>query len=186
MSDAHAWLKAATTPAHRSVDDAFSRFALDEASSYRSFLVAQAAALFPVEAWLSARAESVFPDWPARARAAALADDLARLDAAAPAAPAFAAADDPASIAGVVYVLEGSRIGGAILAKRVPRPLPKSFLASTCDARSWRAVLARLDDVLRDDETRAASARAALSVFERFEQAARAAPPLDGALARAG
>ena len=177
MRDAHAWLKEATTPAHRIVDDAFSRFALDDPGSYRAFLVAHAAALLPVEAWLSGRAEAVFPDWPARARAAALADDLARLGAVAPPAAPFGAANDPASIAGIVYVLEGSRIGGAILAKRIPSPLPKSYLAATCDARSWRAVLSRLDDVLHDDETRAASARAALSVFERFEQAARAAAP---------
>ena len=172
MTGAHAWLKQATSAAHAKVDAAFSRFALTEAVSYRSFLRAQAMALVPIETWLSGRADCVFAEWPTRTRAAALESDLRSLDAvAAPGAP-FAAPDDPASIAGVVYVLEGSRIGGNILAKRIGTGLPRSYLASHCDAQSWRQTLSRLDDVVRDDRTRAAAARSALSVFERFEQAA--------------
>ncbi|RBP16457.1 heme oxygenase [Roseiarcus fermentans] len=179
MSEAHAWLKQSTSAAHQKVDAAFSRFALDDARSYRSFLIAQATALFPIEAWLGERAGAVLADWPERARAAALEADLARLEASAPAGAAFAASDDPAAIAGVLYVLEGSRIGGAILAKRVPDRLPKAYLASGCDAQSWRQVVSRLDDVIRDQGTRTASAEAALAVFARFEQAARSGAPAE-------
>ncbi len=180
MSEAHTWLKETTSAAHRNVDEAFSGFALDDAASYSSFLVAHAMALLPIEAWLRGRAEAVLADWPARARAAALKDDLLRLDAVAPAGEAFEAPDDPASIAGIVYVLEGSRIGGNILAKRVPGRLPKAYLSSACDAQNWRRTLSRLDDVIRDPETRTASTKAALSVFERFERAARRVALLGG------
>ena len=85
MGEAHKWLKDETAAAHRKVDDAFSRFVLDEDQSYRSFLVAHAVALLPIEAWLRGRAEAVLADWPERMRAAALESDLLRLEATAPA-----------------------------------------------------------------------------------------------------
>ena len=180
MTSAHDWLKGSTAAAHRRVDEAFSGFALDDAASYRSFLVAHAFALLPIEAWLEGRAEAVLPDWRARARSEALKSDLQKLDATATAGEAFEAADDPASIAGVVYVLEGSRIGGNILAKRVPAWLPKSYLSSPCDARTWRGALSRFDEIICDAAARAASAKAALSAFERFERAALSAPFHEG------
>jgi heme oxygenase len=89
----------------------------------------------------------------------------------APPGAAFGAPDDPASIAGVIYVLEGTRIGGNILAKRIGGGLPCSCLSSPCDAQSWRRTLSRLDDFICDAETRMAAAKAALSVFARLENA---------------
>ena len=173
MSGVHEWLRSTTSAAHARVDAAFSGFALDEAGSYRSFLVAHAIALFPIEAWLRAREETVLAGWPMRYRASALEDDLGKLDAAAPPGAAFQASDDPAAIAAILYILEGSRLGGNILAKRVGQGLPRSYLASASDAQSWRRTLSRLDDHIHDDETRKTAAEAAFRVFERFEGAAR-------------
>lgn len=179
MSGVHEWFRSTTSTAHARVDAAFSRFRLDEADSYRSFLVAHAIALFPIEAWLRGREETVLAGWPMQFRALALEEDLSQLDATAPPGDAFLASDDPAAIAGMVYVLEGSRIGGNILAKRVGRGLPRSYLSSPCDAKSWRTTLSRLDDHIHDFETRKTAAEAAFRVFERFERAARSAALLE-------
>jgi heme oxygenase len=176
MNGVHGWLRSTTATAHAQVDAAFSHFALDEAASYRSFLMAHAMALLPIEAWLREREETVLAGWPTPYRAAALEDDLGKLDAIAPPGAAFQASDDPAAIAAILYVLEGSRLGGNILAKRVGPGLPRSYLASASDAQSWRRTLSRLEDHIHDDETRKAATEAAFRVFERFEQAARSAP----------
>ncbi len=170
MSDAHAWLRSATATAHARVDAAFSGFVLHEPASYRRFLLAHARALLPIEVWLENSAAAASAGWTMRPRRAALEQDLTALDATAPQGAAFDASDDPASLAGILYVLEGSRIGGNVLAKRVGPGLPRAYLSSPCDAQSWRRLLARLDAHIHDDETRVAAANAALQVFERFER----------------
>lgn len=180
MGEAHAWLKATTSRAHAKVDAAFSHFALNDTESYRSFLTAHAIALLPIEAWLGDQAADVLAEWATPFRADALMSDLLRMGATAPTGAAFDASSDPASLAGIVYVLEGSRIGGNILAKRVGSGLPCAYLASACDAPGWRRLQARLDQFLLDAPTRAAAATSALSVFDRFEQAARLVAHSDG------
>ena len=180
MGAAHVWLKATTSLAHAKVDAAFSHFSLVDAESYRTFLTAHAIALLPIEAWFVEKTANVSAEWPSQSRADALRSDLLRLGATAPAGPAFEATDDPASLAGIVYVLEGSRIGGNILAKRVGGGLPCAYLSSASDAPRWRGLQARLDLIVHDAPTRAAAAASALSVFDQFEQAARLVARPDG------
>src|SRR5689334_6570101 len=107
-------LRDATAAAHDEVDALFSRVDLTNAAGYRAFLSAQAFAHLAVEAALDAAgAERVIADWPERRRAALLRADLAELGIAAEqgSPPSLSGA---ASIAGAAYVLEGSRLGGAM------------------------------------------------------------------------
>lgn len=173
---ARAALRAATADEHRKVDTAFSRFHLGDETGYRDFLLAQAGGFLPVEAALDeARAETILPDWPTRRRGDLLRADLAALNVTAPEpfpAPAFISIKAP--MLGAIYVLEGSRLGGAVLKKAVPSPFPRRFLEARQAAGSWRKLLQTLDEFLIRPGDLDAAIVAAKEVFARFERAANA------------
>lgn len=167
-------LRRATAAAHDEVDAIFSRADLSSASGYRAFLSAQARAHLSVEAALEmAGVERVIADWPERRRAALLRADLEDLGEAADlgAAPAFT---DPAELAGAAYVLEGSRLGGALLKRSVADGLPTRFLDAPARAGAWRALLLRLDEVLAEQADLDRAVTAARAVFTLFARAGRA------------
>ena len=172
---ARAALRAATAEEHRKVDAAFSRFALSTEAGYRGFLLAQAEAFLPVEKALDeAGAAAVLPDWPQRRRGDLLRADLAALTVTLPepfSDPDFISGK--ASMFGAIYVLEGSRLGGAVLKKTVPGHFPRRFLEARQAAGSWRIFLQALDDLLIRPGDLDAAIMAAKEVFARFEQAAR-------------
>ncbi|MCU6454383.1 biliverdin-producing heme oxygenase [Sphingomonas sp. A2-49] len=135
-------LRAATAVDHQRVDDRFGGFTLDDADDYRRFLLAHGRALPAVEAVLAqAGDEEALPSW--RPRTALLAADLAALGQPLPVPLAFEARG-PARW-GALYVIEGSRLGGQLLARAVPAGLPASYLAARHAAGEWRALLAALD-----------------------------------------
>ena len=173
---ARAALRAATADSHERVDAAFSRFDLSSADGYRRFLLAQAGALLPVEAELDqAGAETVLPDWPGRRRGAVLRADLAALNVTPPElfpGPSFLSGKAP--MLGAIYVLEGSRLGGAVLKQAVPSHFPKGFLEARQAAGSWRKLLRTLDLFLTRPEDLGAAIAAATEVFARFEHQAKA------------
>ena len=172
-------LKTATAAAHERLDAYMSRYDLARRADYGAFLQAQAGAFMVVEAALDAAgAENHLPDWRERRRANALrADlDLMGLDLPEPApVPLFRG---EAEVLGAIYVLEGSRLGAAVLVRSVPGDLPKSFL-STGNPGAWRALASVLDERLSSPELLDMAASAACSVFAVFENAARAFPGAD-------
>lgn len=174
-------LRRATAPAHDEVDALFSRFDLGEPAGYRAFLLAQAKAHLPVEAALDAAdAERVIADWPQRRRAALLRADLADLDAAPEPGPAPTPAD-AAEVAGMAYVIEGSRLGGALLRRSVAPGLPVRFLSAPAEPGAWRALLLRLDALLGGEAELARATAAARGVFALFAAAGRTIlEPADG------
>ena len=172
-------LREETSASHAAVDSLFARFNLGRTADYRDFLQIQYACLAPLETALDvAGAQALLPDWPARRRADLLAADLADLDTTpAPAAinPSLAG---PAAIFGAIYVLEGSRFGGGVLARRLAPGAPARFLGAGADPAAWRALVSALDRQLvieADIQTAVASARA---VFAAFEAAGRTEPAL--------
>lgn len=173
---ARAALRDATSQAHRRVDAAFSRFDLADLDNYRGFLRAQAAGFLPTEAALDAAgAADLLPDWPARRRGDLLRADLAALDVTPPepfAPPPIVSAN--ASMLGAIYVLEGSRLGGALLKRAVPMAFPRRFLEARQDAGSWRKLLKSLDEFLIRQNDLDVAVAAAEEVFARFEQGANA------------
>lgn len=166
-------LRRATAAAHDEVDALFSRVDLTDAAGYRAFLSSQARAHLPVEAALNAaRAEQVIADWPARRRAALLRADLAELGGDATHGPE-PVLDHAAAVAGTVYVLEGSRLGGAMLREMVGPGLPTRFLAAPAAPGAWRALLLDLDELLADPADLDRAAQAARSTFALFADAGR-------------
>ncbi|WP_242125535.1 biliverdin-producing heme oxygenase [Sphingobium sp. Sx8-8] len=128
-------LRQATMKCHRQVDDLFSLFSLDDRSSYAAFLKAHARALAPLEA--IAR-----PDAP---RLPMLRQDLAALGESMPDPLETPVGEGDAFRWGARYTLEGSRLGGAMLARQVGRDLPRAYLSAVHEKGGWIAFQQSLD-----------------------------------------
>jgi heme oxygenase (biliverdin-IX-beta and delta-forming) len=166
-------LRVATRAAHDRVDALFSGLDLADPADYRRFLTAQAAAYLPVEEALEARgAGALFPDWQDRRRADRLRADIKTLGLPIPAPIAEPVFETPAEVAGAAYVLEGSRLGGAMLARSVPAGLPHSFLVSPQRGSHWRDFLVQLERLLESPAQREAAVRGAAQTFDHFARAA--------------
>jgi heme oxygenase len=167
-------LRAGTRADHERVDALYSRFDLTRAADYRLFLAAQAAAHIPVEDALdSAGASAVLPDWERRKRAQLLRSDLAEIGAepgAAMPAPNFSGL--PALLGGL-YVIEGSRLGGALLKRGLPAGTPARFLGTPAEPGAWRQLIATIDASIVAPDEIATAISAAQAVFRLFEAAGR-------------
>jgi heme oxygenase (biliverdin-IX-beta and delta-forming) len=161
-------LRAATAADHERVDASFARYDLADRSGYAAFLRAQAAALLPVEAALEDA--SVVPDWPVRRRGHLIRADLTALRSVVPPLLSPPTLAGEAEQLGALYVIEGSRLGGAMLVRSVPSDFPHSFLGAH-DSRLWRDLLDILDARLNTPESLARAATAARHVFALFEEA---------------
>lgn len=135
-------LRTITRAAHDTVDAAFSRLDLADRADYARFLLAHAAATAAVEAVLSG--DPTLPRW--RPRLALLQNDLATLELAPPPPLPFDPGGTSAARLGALYVLEGSRLGGAVLVKRVYPGAPTAFLSARHDPGEWRAFLRAMDE----------------------------------------
>ena len=104
-------------------------------------------------------------------RAGLLEADLADLGVARPEpveAPRF---DTPAALLGGLYVLEGSRLGGAVLRRRLPPGAVSRFLGAAAPDGAWTRLLALLEDKLDRGDELAAAVEVARAVFRCFERA---------------
>ncbi len=174
-------LRRGTAADHQAIDDTYGRFRLDDADDYRRFLTSQARALPAVERALAS--DEGLPRW--RARAALLAADLAGMGVSMPVPLDFdpdtgdgTANGTGASRWGALYVIEGSRLGGQLLARSVPADRPRLYLSARHEPGEWRALLAALDERAgrADDGWRAAALSGARATFALYARAA--SPPL--------
>lgn len=141
-----ATLRAATAADHERVDALFGAMRLDDRDDYRRMLTAHARVVPAIEAALAhGEVAGDLPAW--TPRAPLLAADLAALGAVMPAPLAFALPEGERQPAawGALYVVEGSRLGGQLLARRVGAGMPHAYLAARHAPGGWRALLAALD-----------------------------------------
>lgn len=145
-------LRAATADAHAALDATAGALGVRTRTGYGAFLSASAAGLTPLELALERGGVGDWlPDWPRRVRRYALAQDLTALDLSPlPVAPAptppFAAA------VGMLYVLEGSRLGARFLSRQVRAAdpgLPLAYLTHGEDADLWRTFTAWMEAIPR-------------------------------------
>lgn len=160
-------LRTATATDHVIVDAAFGRFDLASTGSYADFLSAHAQVLAPLE-------RAVAHLWsPWRARFPLLQADLADLG-----AKRVEAGPTPelseAEAWGALYVLEGSRLGGSLLAGRVSPGMPSRYLSAAHEGGSWRQFAEALDEAggSQGKDWSEAAIRGAKSAFTRFADAA--------------
>ena len=171
---ARAALRAATVDDHTRVDQLFSQLDLASDDDYLLFLKAQAAAHLPIEAALDAAGvAALLPDWPQRRRGELLAADLAELGAELPELIASPRIKGDASMWGALYVLEGSRLGGALLKRGLSDHAPCRFLAAPQQAGAWRKLLAKLEECLYEPVRVGEACDTARQVFRRFELSGR-------------
>ncbi len=192
MTPSRQALRAATGEAHDRVDAAFADFDLTDRASYARFLAAHADVVWALEAALPG--ERVVDDWESRKRGELLKEDLSFLgkppprhpgEGRDPASSSSAAEEqrDPglrrgdetwedAEIAGTLYVLEGSRLGGKFLARRLPAGFPRAYLDADQRAEKWQQLLMVIDRLLRSPAALETATAAALATFAAFERSA--------------
>lgn len=160
-------VRAATLDDHKRTEESFAESLSQLPQSYGRYLQAHASA-FPAVG----RALSQAFDWsPWRERWNDLADDLAKLGLTPPPAVDLAPIRNPAEGLGMVYVLEGSRMGSAIILKSIPSALPTAYLRGGLNTGPWHRVKDLLGQAASATEADViAGARAA---FRAFETAAR-------------
>jgi heme oxygenase len=170
-------LRSACAGVHHRLDARLSHFNFDDRRSYAAMLSGFSGPVTALETALATGVASrLFYDLPERSRALSLSLDLREvggpfhLRTAAP-------IEDEAEAFGVLYVLEGSRLGGRILAKRASESGDTKVRGATRyfrhaeKAGHWQSFLARLE---QSDAVRAAPERAsaaALRAFAAFEAA---------------
>lgn len=131
----HAILKARTAAAHLAVEADFSRFDLGCRESYISFLLTHARVLPAAEGILAK--EIGLPQW--RQRTDLIGEDLRGFGYMLPEPENISEALDQPEKFGLLYVLEGSRLGGHVLSRRVGRDFPKQFLSAVHMPGEWLA-----------------------------------------------
>lgn len=160
-------LRAATSDDHQRVDAVYGRYSLGSASDYRAFLTAHARAVGALEPLAG----------PAVPRLPLLRDDLAALGAPCPPAMPVAASSAPGFVWGLRYALEGSRLGGAMLARQVGEGLPKAYLSAAHGKGEWAQFQRAMDEAAAEGgahwlDGAVLGARAAFALFAQAGEAA--------------
>ncbi|HEU0061353.1 MAG TPA: biliverdin-producing heme oxygenase [Hyphomicrobiaceae bacterium] len=168
-------LRAATSDLHARLDARLAPLVTQGEAGYRDFLLRSAMALLPVEQALNeVDVANLLPDWPQRSRSRALRLDLAALSLPEPSGPTVPAICGEAFQFGMLYVLEGSRLGARLLLAEVEAALSPASRAATRylshgqGLSLWPTFLQRLEasqQVRREPDAAAAGARA---VFRQF------------------
>ncbi len=176
-------LRRTTRAAHEALEARLARRgAFDSVDGYARYL----AAVLPLQLALEWRldmagAGTLLPDWPRRRKAGLIREDLRALGRAVPdgiATPAgpLAGAWGAGTALGVLYVLEGATLGGAVLGRRMAelglaRGRGASFLDPYGPDRPamWRRFLGVLEDTALPGVEEARLAEAAHATFAAFE-----------------
>lgn len=168
-------LRSSTAALHAQVDRSLSRLLRREQDGYASFLTTSAAGLLPLERGLyEGGVSAILPDWPQRVRTTALLADLSLLSLPVPRLRSLRDRNlfrFEAYQFGVLYVLEGSRLGArAILRSREKsgQTGPTNYLSHGEGLPLWPLFLAQLeasDAAHQDPELALAGATAAFEMF---------------------
>lgn len=164
-------LRDRTRSMHEATEESFAAYDLSREEHYRRFLLAHASALPRLELGVTGLGWTAW-----HPRLPRLVDDLAALGLAMP-APLLAPVISPVAAWGVQYVMEGSRLGGRVLAQRVPAGLPIRYLSPDPDMSArWQAFCAALDAEAsrHGPDWREEIVDAAIETFQTFRRAALA------------
>jgi heme oxygenase len=176
-------LRGATDHLHRDLDRIVASFKLTDVTHYRRFLQASAATLIAIEHLLeSAGVTQLLPDWAERSRRDPILADLQSLNSQAQPLALRRTAPTPAEVFGILYVLEGSRLGARVLLDQVLASTDENVRNASAylrhgqgPANLWRSFLQHLEThEAADDQTQTVSGAVyAFTMFIRaFSQAA--------------
>lgn len=169
-------LRAQTADCHAEVDKLFGTFDLSITGQYRAFLRAHARVVPAAENALEdAGIVRLLPDWPERKRTQQLFADIRELGDRLPELLPPPALHGEAALWGALYVLEGSKLGGAVLARSVlarsvPDHLPSRYLSPQAPKGAMRTFMDRLDASGVDDSAAISAARGIFDLFLKAGQ----------------
>lgn len=173
-------LKVATKREHEALDALVTPAHLRTRAGYRAFLTASAQALIPLELALErAGVMEWLPDWPLRARRHALRRDLRALGVI-DLVMGEAALPSPGFGVGVLYVLEGSRLGGRLLSRQVNQAdasAPIDYLTHGVEQDLWRSFRIWLEGLSKVDLRTDAAEAGARYGFRCFSDAFESLSP---------
>lgn len=164
----HQTLREETRVDHEMVDKRFGQFDLGDATDYGRFLTAHAMVLPAIEAAL--RPGELIDSWQGRTNA--LLSDLAALSLAAPVTLSVVIPEGIAARWGAIYVLEGSRLGGIYLTRRIGGDLPSDYLSAGHVQGQWKLILTAIDTAVGDAVWRQDAIASAKAVFATYAKAA--------------
>jgi heme oxygenase (biliverdin-IX-beta and delta-forming) len=167
-----------THDSHRALDRQLTSLDLTRTAGYRRFLEVTAAALLPLESALSrAGVSSMLADWEQRSRREAILTDLAAIGGRTLPLP-FESRLNASQAWGVLYVLEGSRLGAKVLLQAIAGlPHARSataYLRHGLGERFWQSFVVLLESRSRDLADELDVMDGARLAFDLFTLAARA------------
>src|SRR5688572_3252555 len=182
-------LRGATDHLHRDLDRITAGFKLGDIGHYRRFLQANAATLIAIEQLLeTAGVADLLPDWDLRTRREAILSDLNSLGSQVQPLALRRTAPTAPEVFGILYVLEGSRLGAQLLLEQVLASDDENVRNASAYLRHgqsgpagealpnlWRSFLQQLEtNDAADDQTQTVSGAVyAFTMFIRsFSQAA--------------
>ncbi|WP_338609063.1 biliverdin-producing heme oxygenase [Pelagibacterium nitratireducens] len=178
-------LRDATGAAHQRLDEAAGRFDLGSRDDYRRFLVWHGAIVPGLETHMAANGiERIVADWAERKRTAALLSDLGALGVSWPGQADLQLQSGRGALFGMAYVLEGSRLGSAMLVRRVDpalRGAATGYLDHGAGLKLWPRFLDILNTAGLSGAEQQAAIDAANQVFMLFERELLAHFEPDGA-----
>ncbi len=167
-------LRAGTERTHQSLDDRLGALPIESLEGYAAFLNIVAHPTLALEEALDrGGAGALLPDWERRRRSAAILADLEALGDVPPPAVASVPLHSRAQAWGVLYVLEGARLGGQILLRRVRASRDPAvrrataYLSHGADQRFWPQFLVALDAASAPEAAMAEGANAAFALFHQ-------------------
>lgn len=178
-------LRRETSLLHETLDTGFSGGHFETMEAYSEFLLMQAAVLPGAEAYLVKEPEfATLDDWQNRMRTHALLKDIHALDLKEPPRVPFDIPDTLGSVAGVAYVLEGSRLGGRLiystLSKAGRHDFPVAFITHGLDRHYWRSFVRWLDEQTFSERFAEGAVASAQAVFRMFIASSKKVPASTG------
>ncbi len=172
-------LRESTQAIHQEFDDAFRALNISDISSVTRFVISQALAFADLERYAEKHGITrILADWSVRRRTEQFASVLAAVSDEAMTSRQSTLDPSPSLsyLMGLLYVLEGSRLGGNYLRKQffqAEDPTIKSFASCfVCDPKFWTSFLARLEKDAGHllEEQCAQGARDAFGVFKFYAE----------------
>jgi heme oxygenase (biliverdin-IX-beta and delta-forming) len=158
----HRVLRTATRDDHASIDRTLLRFDLHRAEDYRTFLCAHFAALASLQAEWRLQDDEDFAHM-----LGCLKLDLTTLGyTTVPPIPPRTPSNAPRGL-GIAYVVRGSRLGAAVLRRRIAAEHSTTYL-DFIPALSWAEFLPELESIADDPTCRDEAIRAARNTFRTF------------------
>ena len=171
-------LKSATDEAHERLDALIAQLDLSDPDDHARFLRIHSAVLPSLEDALERGGlDAILPRWRDHRRTQALDADLAAIGSGRAEPVPLPALDSIPAMLGAAYVLEGSRLGGQVLAGQVGAGLPCKFLGERGNIAPWPTLIAALDRLLKSEVDLDQAKATAHQVFDAyFLSAGRSGP----------